>query len=202
MIECDQRAQSIAMIRFPFRERKAAQAAHYLLRVKKGPMTRLRLIKLLYLADRRSLVETGMPITGDAMYSMRKGPILSCIYDAIKGKTNLAAWDQYMVSRYSYVIPRPDQPTPQSLAEYDELSRYDVRILTETLLKYAHLTTYQLVDLLHAELPEWKDPGDSSAPIDPADILKAEGKTADEIRIIAQEAKSSLEFRVAVGQAH
>ena len=39
-------------------------------------MAYIKLIKLMYLADRRCLIETGFPITGDRMVSMPKGPEL------------------------------------------------------------------------------------------------------------------------------
>src|SRR3972149_552546 len=65
------------MIRFPFRERKAAQAAAHLLRLHGGAMYYILLIKLLYLADRQSLIETGQPITGDRLVSMDWGPVVS-----------------------------------------------------------------------------------------------------------------------------
>ena len=188
---------------FEFRERKAAQAADYLLRLEKGRMSYLKLIKLLYLADRRSLVETGLPITGDRMVSMDNGPVLSRIYDAIKGLApTLRVWRQYISSRQGYeVAVQPGQPIPQSLAAYDELSRYDIRILTETHLKYGQYPKWQLVKLLHRELPEWKNPRGSSTPIDPAEILRAAGKSNAEIQRIAREAESSLTFGAARGRS-
>lgn len=48
-----------------FNERKAAQAAAYLLHKAEGTMDYRQLMALLYLADRRSLIETGHSITGD-----------------------------------------------------------------------------------------------------------------------------------------
>jgi uncharacterized phage-associated protein len=59
-------------VRFPFDERKAAQAAAYLLKKHDGRLNFMKLIKLLYLADRKSLLENGKPITGDRMLAMPK----------------------------------------------------------------------------------------------------------------------------------
>ncbi len=42
--------------------------------------------------------------------------------------------------------------------------------------------------LLHATLPEWKDPGESSAPIRPEAILESEGKDRQEIESVAAKA--------------
>jgi len=190
-------------VEFEFRERKAVQAADYLLRLGKGKMSYMKLIKLLYLADRKSLVETGVPITGDRMFSMDNGPVLSRIYDAIKGQAReMTIWREYISPPDGYeVAVRSDRPPPQSLTAYDELSRYDIRVLTDTHLKYARCSKWDLVEILHRELPEWKRPHGSSTRIDPAEILKAAGKTQAEIQRIAKDAEASIAFASARGQA-
>ena len=50
-----------------FNERKAAQAAAYLLRKHGTPMHAHHLMFMLYMADRQSLIENGYTITGDQM---------------------------------------------------------------------------------------------------------------------------------------
>ena len=63
-------------MRFIFQEEKAAQAAGYLLNKYPSKSHNLMaLLKMLYLADRMALVETGYPITGDRMVSMPNGPV-------------------------------------------------------------------------------------------------------------------------------
>ena len=49
---------------FFFDERRAAQAASLLLERRAGRMPYIKLIKLLYLADREALIETGRPDHG------------------------------------------------------------------------------------------------------------------------------------------
>ena len=66
---------------FVFNDRKTAQAAAWLLDRQEGRMPYLKLIKLLYLADRQSLIESGYPITGDRLVSMDRGPVLSRVLD-------------------------------------------------------------------------------------------------------------------------
>ena len=63
------------MMRFVFDERKAAQAASILLERSGGSMDYLKLVKLLYLADRAALIETEAPITDDHYASMKHGPV-------------------------------------------------------------------------------------------------------------------------------
>lgn len=71
-------------MRWIYNPLKAAQAAAHLLQLHHGSMNVMVLVKLLYLADRQALVESGYPITCAAMVSMPHGPVLSQIYDAIK----------------------------------------------------------------------------------------------------------------------
>ena len=64
-----------------FNEVKATQAAARLLRNRGGRMSYMKLIKLLYLADREALSRWGRPITTDKYVSMDKGPVLSRVLD-------------------------------------------------------------------------------------------------------------------------
>jgi uncharacterized phage-associated protein len=64
-----------------FNEKKATQAAAYLLKRRGGTMSYMKLIKLLYLADRKALVRWGRPITTDRYLSMERGPALSHVLD-------------------------------------------------------------------------------------------------------------------------
>ena len=50
-------------------------------------MSYMKLIKLLYLADREALLRWGRPITFDAYVSMDRGPVLSSVLDLINGGT-------------------------------------------------------------------------------------------------------------------
>ena len=67
-----------------FSVERTAQAAAVLLRRADGHrMPYIRLLKLLYVADRESVRGTGFPITGDDPCAMRRGPVLSITHDLI-----------------------------------------------------------------------------------------------------------------------
>src|SRR4051812_27718977 len=66
-----------------FREDKTTQAAALLLKWAGGRMNYMKLIKLLYLADRTALLRWGRPITFARPISMRHGPVLSEVLDLI-----------------------------------------------------------------------------------------------------------------------
>src|ERR1035441_10218808 len=67
-----------------FNEAKATQAATQFLRLRGGRISYIKLIKLLYLADREALIRWGCPITTDRYVSMDIGPVVSRIYDLIR----------------------------------------------------------------------------------------------------------------------
>ena len=172
-------------MRFRFNERKAAQAAAHLLERHGGRLNYMVLIKLLYLADRRTLLEHGQPITGDRMVSMPHGPVLGRIYDRIAAGMipSSAPWSEYISDPSNYEVQLVGaHPTT------DELSRYELRVLDEIDARYGSLDKWVLRDLTH-ELPEWEDPHGSSRPIEPTTILQAAGHPPEEVERIASEAE-------------
>jgi uncharacterized phage-associated protein len=182
-----------AMIRFPFRERKAAQAAAHLLKLHGNEMHYLLLIKLLYLADRYALMERGLPITGDRLVSMDYGPVLSRVKDLLtmeqEPQADGTVWREYVSEPAKYKVKgRKNEP------EADELSEYEMAILNEIHAEYGALDRFELSKWTH-DLPEWRDPHGGSLPIDPGDILRHAGKSSDEIAEIADEAEQSAFLR-------
>ncbi|MBI1814360.1 MAG: SocA family protein [Deltaproteobacteria bacterium] len=172
-------------MRFRFNERKAAQAAAYLIKLRGGRLNYMKLIKLLYLADRRVLVERGRMITGDHMVSMPHGPVLSTVLDLINwGSRTPSPWSEYITTSTSYEVALARE------LETDELSKYELRILDEVDSKYGPLDKWALRDLTH-DLPEWVDPDGSSDPIDPQTILHHEGKSQEEIRQLTHDAEDT-----------
>lgn len=72
-------------IQFRFHIEKAIEAAAMFLKLHGKPMKYIGLLKMLYIADRIALESMNQPITGDNYVSMDYGPVLSGIYDLIKG---------------------------------------------------------------------------------------------------------------------
>jgi uncharacterized phage-associated protein len=69
-----------------FNERKVAQmAAFFLGQVQGGRMSHLKLMKLLYLAEREALRSLGLHLTGDHLVSMPHGPVLSMTLNLMDG---------------------------------------------------------------------------------------------------------------------
>ncbi len=165
-------------MRFVYEERKTAQAASVLLRANGGRMNYMKLIKLLYLADRQSLIDTGYTISGDTLVSMDRGPVLSKTYELINWGDAGTAWKQY--------ISDPEHYEVQTTADTGTgaLSEYEVELLLGVHEQFRDFTQWDLVHYTH-ELPEWTDPRGSSRPIDVRVILREAGKSDEEIEAVA-----------------
>ena len=173
-----------------FNERKVGQQAVYLLfKTDRRSMTRMKLMKLLYLADREAINQLGAPISGDRLVSMPLGPCLSTTLNLINGSRPSSAdgWDSMLRNSnddWRDVVALLGPPTEGDLSFYDELSRAELKILDEIWVAYGHMTAGQLVDWTHENLPEWIDPGSSSSPISVSEIGQALGLEPDEVEQI------------------
>lgn len=75
-------------MKFSYEFNQAVQAAAFLLKKACGRMSYMKLLKLLYIADREYLLTYGETITGDDSFAMKDGPVLSRIYAYIKPSPN------------------------------------------------------------------------------------------------------------------
>ncbi len=166
-----------------FNERKATQAAGLLLRLRGERMSYLKLIKLLYFADREALLRWGRPISTDRYVSMNKGPVLSRVLNLATDETSPNAptlWASSITEPEHYEVALKADPGN------DELSQAEIDLLTEIFQKYGKKNRWDLVELAH-QLPEWKNPDGGAIPISYRDILLAGGKTEIEIAAIEDE---------------
>jgi uncharacterized phage-associated protein len=164
--------------RFRYREDKATQAAARLLMLRGGRMSHLKLIKLLYLVERESLTRLGLPLTYDTYASLPHGPVLSATLDRINSSEfyQQGYWDRHISPKANHTVALRD---PVNVPN-DQLSPAEEALIDEVFARYGHLPRWKVVDATH-ELPEWTDPQGSSLPIDPADILRNEGYSEEEI---------------------
>lgn len=162
-----------------FDERKAAQAAAFLLHKAGGRLPLLKLMKLLYLSERESLQKYGDTITGDTFVSMPNGPVLSMTLNFINGfaKSSNGGWDSWVADRSEHVVELRDKSMVRS-PEDDllALSDTDLDCLGDVWENFGHWDRWKLVEYTHSDAcPEWKNPGNSSRPIPTARLLKALG---------------------------
>jgi hypothetical protein len=135
----------------------------------------MRLLKLMYIADRESLKETGVPIAGGDVYAMERGLVLSAVLKLINSEhPDSPAWDR-VIRKDRYNVELVNDPG------LNALSPYEVRKLHEVSERYADLDEWKMSVLTHA-FPEWAKYSPAKGcrqVIDPADILDAVNPGAD-----------------------
>ncbi len=146
-------------------------------------MNYMRLLKLLYIADRESLKDKGRPITGDRVLAMERGPVPGGVYNLIRGHhMETPRWGKYFsVDRYeiSFAAEEPG---------VDELNRYELETLEKISRRYEDKDEWDMVEITH-KFQEWikNNPGSSSRPIQLEDILEAVGRSKDLGEILQDE---------------
>lgn len=166
-------------------------AAFFLAR-REGPMSHLKLIKLMYLADRLSMERYDAPMSDDAQYSMKNGPVLSNTLNLLRGITRDDVWSDL-------ISPVDDNQVQLNRDfdwdELDELSRGELAILDEVFARFGRMKRWELVNYTHT-LPEWVDPGASCIPIDAAVTFQALGSSEE----LARDKSATLAARKRLGQ--
>jgi uncharacterized phage-associated protein len=151
-------------------------------------MKYLKLIKLLYIADREALSRWGKPITTDRYVSMKEGPVVSNIYNLIGSEPmpdGQSIWHNYIKKVADWDVQLVGDPPN------DELSRAEEDLLEEIFQVHGHKNRWLLVRETH-KFPEWTDPGTSSATITYREILKALNKSDEEVSATLGELKSMI----------
>ncbi len=167
--------------RFRFNPEKAIQAVAFLLRRERGHrMNYMRLLKVLYVAEREILADSGKPLTGSRVVAMQRGPVLEDLLHLIRGEHRaIDQWSRvFQVDRYNLEM------TADPGAGL--LSRFVTRKLEEVASRYEAFDEWDMVEVTH-HLPEWmrNNPGESSKEIPLADILEAIGRGDDLENIVA-----------------
>jgi uncharacterized phage-associated protein len=160
-----------------FNEAKPAQMAAYFLGKADGAMPYLKLLKLLYLADREAMRATGDSISGDHFVSMPHGPVLSRTYELINHSTQSDTWDALMTTASGW---RVKLRKPVARADLDELSDEDIDILNGIQRRFGAMSQWEIRDWTHEHCAEWEDPHGSSFPIRPGAMFRAVGCSASE----------------------
>ena len=167
---------------FRFSAEKAIQATAFLLRRERGHrMNYMRLLKVLYLAEREILADSGKPLTGSRVVAMQRGPVLEDVWKLIRGEHRaVGRWSTFIqVDRYHLeMIADPGAGL---------LSKFVTQKLEEVASRYDTFDEWAMVEETH-RLPEWKrnNPGESSREIPLAHILEAIGRGGDLEKIVAR----------------
>nr|VFK27124.1 MAG: Uncharacterized phage-associated protein [Candidatus Kentron sp. MB]VFK31427.1 MAG: Uncharacterized phage-associated protein [Candidatus Kentron sp. MB]VFK75477.1 MAG: Uncharacterized phage-associated protein [Candidatus Kentron sp. MB] len=165
-----------------FKEKKAAQIAAFFIRKNAKPISHLKLIKLLYLSDRKSFERYGYSISDDYFVSMPHGPVLSKTLDLIHGYTKSGYWKNTIsnITNNTVSLLNPRRK------DTSELSRADKEILEYVWNNFGHMDKWEIRDYTHDNCGEWEDPLGSSHEIPLERLLTNVGWSAEDIRNIVE----------------
>lgn len=192
------------MFKHLFNEKKAAQSAAYFLLSAQEAMPIIKLMKLLYLAERRSYEKYGQPIVGDRLVSMPHGPVLSQTLNHLNGlmPSINGGWDSWISDRAEHLVVLAPQVMEKSKSDLLELSDADAEILAETWDQFGHMSEWQLRDYTHAHCPEWKDPDGSMIPMKFEELFHALNFTTDQTREYVSLLKEQNNINAAFAASH
>ncbi|MBI5816131.1 MAG: SocA family protein [Nitrospinae bacterium] len=170
-----------------FNECKVAQMAAFFLIKRGGWMSHLKLMKLLYLADREAMKRHGAPISGDKFVSLQHGPVLSQTLNLMDGDVESSpnGWEAWITGKENHELSL--NRTSARRDDLDELSDADMEVLESVWADFGMMDRWAIRDYTHTSCPEWKDPNGSSIPINNKDIFIAIGRNADEAERLAEQ---------------
>lgn len=177
---------------------KAMQSLGVLLRESKTlSMGKMRLLKLLYIAERETIKETGRPLLGSRLVAMDHGPLHSTVLDMINGQHQSEQRFSEVFFRLGYLVQLENDPG------VSELSRYEIAKLQEVAQRYAHLDDSPLAHEVTHEFQEWKKAHvqGTSRLISLGDVARAVGR-ADDIQAIQQDEQDRAAFDQIFSEQH
>jgi uncharacterized phage-associated protein len=164
-----------------FNFEKSLQAAAYLLHLEEGRMPYLRLLRLMYIAERELLAQAAAPLTGDGYCALEDGPVLTRVFDLIKGKGSRSTeWEGY-IKRSGYAVKLVAEPGR------GRLSGESIDKLSEVSERCREKDDRELGAIMR-EFHEWKKNFTVAGPalIPLMDILEAQGESKETSDLIAE----------------
>lgn len=158
-----------------FNVKTVAQAVAWLLSKSDEPLDRMKVQRLLYLADRECMNQTGFPITDDVYYHMKYGPVLSRTLDLMKGNDTDEYWDKWIMTKgsndnYQLISVRAGNFNREAL---DHLSDFELGILDGIWNDFGCMDRFELSRYTYT-LPEYVQT-DTRENLSHVDILLALG---------------------------
>lgn len=165
-----------------FRSRKAAQiCAHFAVR-SDGIIEKLKLIKLVYLAERAFLAEIHRPMLFDELFSLPHGPICSSTLNGIDGEIHEQIWDDF-IQRNGNAIVALKKFTRD---DFDEISDAELDILEQVWDEFGQMTASQLRNYSHDHCSEYTETT-GRIPISYREVLEALGVSDTEAELLERE---------------
>lgn len=136
-----------------FDYRKATQCLNYFALKAGNSIDKLRVLKLIYFADRYHLRKYGRLITNDIYFAMELGPVASSTKDIAEkseflDETESKYANEYLRTRLQHKL------ISNKPIDTDVFSESDIEALDFVWNKFGHLNPADLVELTH-KYPEW-----------------------------------------------
>lgn len=172
------------------------QIVGWFLKLNNGSMNYTKLIKLMYIADKKALELYNYSISNDDIFSMKNGPVLSTTYDLIKntGKNaniaGLEEWNQYFTKNgYELAFKKGIEDKINHILSDNVLwlSDADIEIIETIYNQYKDYTYTEMIDLIHDKslFPEveWEQAASysTSIPLNFISLMKSLNKQDDTI---------------------
>ncbi len=160
-------------VRFKFDLDKLIASIGYFASEKIPDLSKLKVCKLLYYADKEHLIKYGRPIIGDIYYHLDNGPIPSKSLDIMNEVINrdevylksgeISNQEKFTQFLKVHKSPLSRHPTFQLKREPDFgcLSESEMEALTAILEKYGSLKPGELIERTHQEAPWRQSPSNS-----------------------------------------
>lgn len=181
-----------------FSEKKTTEAAVLLLKMAGGRMKYIRLLKLLYLSDRKAFAELGRSITNDRYCSMKYGQVPSRAYDLVKGTAGKVegVWSRFIKSPVdtNYI------ELTDTSSNLKELSESELEIVSSVSLENIDKSDFDLADATKG--PEYVQVTPSKKMIDtPIEkILDALGFSGPQIERIGENLSEEADIQAFFGK--
>lgn len=146
-------------VRFTLDFEKVLAAVSYFGAQDLPELTKGKLCKLIFLADRSHVLRYGRPITGDVMTAMKHGPVPSYTKNVLdRFESGIADSETESLGRY-FRLDR-DYQYPRyafvSMADLSTLSKSDLKVLKEVVRDHGKKSFTELRALTH-EFSAWKE---------------------------------------------
>lgn len=131
------------------------EALYYILtKIKKAD--KIKIVKLLYLADKYHLIRYGRTITDDDYYAMSYGPVGTTVKDVLSlDRFNMSEKGFKYASRLLGKIDKNNfRANPDARVTFDTLSDTDKESLDYIIEHFGGMTSWALKDYTH-KYPEW-----------------------------------------------
>jgi len=131
----------------------------YFLLEKLGSTDKLKLVKLMFLADKYHLIKYGRTITNDDYWAMEHGPVGSNIKDVLEYDNDLALSKDELEYAKKYFVKdgknkfKINPKTKSNILRF--LSETDIEALNVIVNNFGKMTTWSLRNFTH-KYPEWK----------------------------------------------